>query len=323
MFQSIWQDVQQQFRFGNKVTQIILVNIAVWIAFGILGLIFRGIPGSDFYLTALHFFSLSSDWLHNLTHPWTLLTYGFVHEGVWHLFWNLLLFYWFGRIVGDLVGDQRILPLYLWGVLAGGLLFWVTALLPPFAAEGVTRYLIGASAGVMATIVAAAFIAPEYPMRLLLIGEVRLKYVALAILLIDLFAFGTDGNTGGHFAHIGGMLMGYVFVAQLRQGKDLAEPVNRVIDGTANFFARLGGGGRSGAVRRAPAGSSRRHASVSQRAGDARRSAAAEARARADEAAVAKQDRLDGILVKIKAQGIDSLTDEERAFLSQASREDA
>lgn len=305
MLNSIWDDIRQQFRFGNRVTQIILVNVAVFVVLGILGLVTRGIPGATagVYNEVEQFFSLSNDWVHNLTHPWSLVTYSFLHAGLGHIFWNMLLFYWFGRIVGDLIGNERILPLYVWGAVAGGLLFWASAAILPYGADA-TRYIVGASAGVMATIVAAAVIAPEYMFRLILIGEVRLKYIALAIILIDLFAFGADGNTGGHFAHVGGMVMGYVFVAQLRQGNDLAEPINRATGAVSGFFGSLGSK-PSPRARRTPA-------PVRARTGG---------RKPASPEAVDREERLDAILAKIKAKGIDSLSPEEREFLSLASRE--
>lgn len=311
MLNSIWDDIRQQFRFGNRVTQIVLVNVAVFIVFMVLALVTRGIPGATdgVYNEVEQFFSLSNDWLHNLTHPWSLFTYSFLHAGLGHVFWNMLLFYWFGRIVGDLIGNERILPLYFWGAVAGGLLFWASAALLPYGADA-TRYIVGASASVMATIVAAAVIAPEYVIRLLIIGEVRLKYIALAIILIDVFAFGTDGNTGGHFAHLGGMIMGYVFVAQLRQGNDLAAPVNRVTGSVQRFFGSLG---------RKPA--ARPAATRSSAARRGKSGAPARSRRPATQETLDREERLDTILAKIKAKGIKSLSAEERDFLSLASRE--
>ena len=314
MLQSIWQDIQQQFRSGNRVTQLIIVNIIVFVVIELISLFSRGIDSGAFGLALTEFFSFSSDWWHNLTHPWTVVTYAFLHAGLGHIFWNMLLFYWFGRIVGDMIGDKYILPLYLFGAVAGGLLFWATAALGLYA-SGI--YIVGASASVMAFIVAAAFYAPDYIIRLILIGEVRLKYIALAILLIDIFAFGRDSNTGGHVAHIGGMLMGYLFVTALASGYDLAAPTNRFIDRVGDFFSGVKRKPptrrRSAAARPTPKhyvayqeASARGHAPREQQPSPPRPDAT--------------QERLDGILEKIKASGMESLTAEERAFLSSVSR---
>ncbi|MFK8054898.1 MAG: rhomboid family intramembrane serine protease [Saprospiraceae bacterium] len=306
MLQSIWQDVQQQFRFGNRVTQIILVNIAVFVTFGIARIILR--PGSDTYASVIQFFEMSDSWLHNLTHPWVLLSYGFLHEGFWHIIWNMLLFYWFGRIVGDLIGNQRVLAIYLWGVFLGGITFWLTALVWPSNGLGPT-YMLGASAGVMATVLAAAVTAPEYAIRLPLLGEVRIKYIALFMVLLDILAFGSVGvtNQGGHFAHLGGAFMGYLFVVQLRNGNDMAEPVNRVFESIRSFFLGIGGNKQK-----------RPKPTLAYKA--AGKSKEEKAAAAAEVAESNKQERLDVILEKIKAKGIDSLSPEERDFLSIASR---
>lgn len=316
MFQSIWQDIQQQFRFGNRVTQLIIVNVAVFVVFGFLGLISRGVDGGAVSSSIERFFAFSPDWLHNLTHPWSIITYAFLHAGLGHIFWNMLLFYWFGRIVGDLIGDKYIVPLYFLGAIAGGLVYWGTASLGLYNGGD---YIVGASASVMAFIVAAAIYAPDYVFRLILIGEVRLKYVALAILLIDIFAFGTDGNTGGHWAHIGGMVMGYVFVAQLSAGRDLGAPINRAIDWTAGAFERL-----TTRRERRPAPRTRPRQRSSVTTGTARRTSAGGrgtvSERRGDDAAATHEAQLDAILEKIKASGIKSLSPEEREFLSQQSR---
>ena len=316
MFQSIWQDLQQQFRFGNRVTQLIIVNVIVFVVFGFLGLISRGVDGGAVAGAVEHFFAFSSDWFHNLTHPWSIVTYAFLHAGLGHIFWNMILFYWFGRIVGDLIGDKYIVPLYFLGAIAGGLVYWLTAAAGLYDGGA---YIVGASASVMAFIVAAAIYAPDYVFRLILIGEVRLKYVALAILLIDIFAFGTDGNTGGHFAHIGGMAMGYLFVTQLSAGRDLGAPINRAIDWTTHLFERLTTRPRRPAPRTRVAPRERTSVTtgVSRRAGSR---TAADRRADGPLRDDGHQDRLDEILDKIKASGIKSLTAEEREFLSQQSR---
>ncbi len=306
MLQSIWQDVQQQFRFGNRVTQIILVNIAVFLVLAIGQIGLKLWPG--LYKTIVYFFQISNDWVHNLTHPWVLLTYGFMHEGFMHIIFNMLVFYWFGRIVGDLIGDQRVLPIYLWGVLAGGITFWITELVWPSNGNGIV-YMLGASAGVMATVLAAAVTAPEYAVRLPLLGEVRIKYIALFMVLLDIIVFRNAGvsNQGGHFAHLGGAFMGYLFVVQLRNGNDLAEPVNRVFESIRGFFLGIGK-----SKKKRPKPTLAYKSSTKVTGGNSSKSTKANT--------PNQQERLDVILEKIKAKGIDSLSPEERDFLSIASR---
>lgn len=308
MLNSIWQDIQRQFQFGNRVTQIILVNVAVFIAINLARVILQ-FASPEVFEAILHFFAVSKLWLHNLTHPWVFLTYAFVHEGFRHILFNMLIFYWFGRIVGDLIGDKAVFPLYFWGAVAGSVLYFITANLLNYGAPS-QIWLIGASGSVMATVVAAAILAPEYSFRLILIGEVRLKYIALTIILLDLFSLGLDGNTGGHFAHIGGMLMGYFYVQQLRAGNNLADPINSISNSIIGFFTGFGASRKP-----SPRRSSKPSLATSKtRIGVSKRSTTS------PEPVEDLQTRLDFILEKIKATGIDSLTSEERDFLSQASR---
>ena len=127
MFTSIWEDIKQQFSYGNTLTRIILVNIAVFVVVTIVRLILMPVENGFNYYDFLHFFTISSDIWHNLTHPWVLITHMFLHEQIFHILWNMLLLYWFGRIVGDLLGDHRVLPIYLLAGLAGGLTYFATA----------------------------------------------------------------------------------------------------------------------------------------------------------------------------------------------------
>lgn len=123
-----------------------------------------------------------------------MFTSMFLHEGFWHLLWNMLFLYWFGRIVGDFIGDQRILPLYLLGGLTGAVVFFISANLLPYGMGG--RFALGASAGVMAIVVAAGTISPDYIMRLLLLGDVKLKYIVAVLVFLDLILIPNGGNTG-------------------------------------------------------------------------------------------------------------------------------
>ncbi len=314
MLQSIWDDAKRELNRGNMITQLIIINVAVFVAINLVNIILfiaGGGKPSPLYQDILHFFCMSSDWKFFLTHPWGLFTSMFLHEGFWHILWNMLFLYWFGRIVGDFIGDQRILPLYLLGGIAGAVLFFISANLLPYGAGG--RFALGASAGVMAIVVAAGTISPDYIMRLLLIGDVKLKYIVAVLVFLDLILIPQGGNTGGHFAHLGGAAFGYIFVAQLRNGNDFSEPVNRVLDSIRGFFERLTSGEsrrkKPKVVYRNPKGKAKpRGSSRGQAASDSRGPGSAH------------QERLDAILDKIKQSGYDSLSDEEKEFLFNASK---
>ncbi|MCB0620248.1 MAG: rhomboid family intramembrane serine protease [Saprospiraceae bacterium] len=299
MFSSILEDIKREFNFGNMVTRIIIINGIVFVAVNVVKLVLMVTPHFE---TFIKFFSLSSNIFFNLTHPWVFVTNMFLHEGFLHFLFNMLFLYWFGRIVGDLLGNHRILPLYLLGGFAGALFYLLTA---NFIFPGAS-YAYGASAAVMAIVVAAGAIAPDYIMRLLFIGDVRLKYIVAALLFLDLVGIANMSNTGGHFAHLGGSLMGFLFVRQLQAGQDWSAPLNRLLGHLSQFFTQL--------FRKSPKRPtvSYRNPNIGKRVKGSRKSD--------DAAQSSHQERLDAILDKIKKSGYESLSEEEKEFLFNASK---
>ena len=291
MVQSILDDIKAQFAHGNKITQIILVNVFVFLVLVIVRAFSP--PETGIYKFFLENLALSSDGWTLLRKPWTILSHMFLHEGLWHMGWNMLMLYWFGRIVGDLAGDRRILPLYLLGGLAGALFYSIYTQI-----AGINGGLaLGASGAVMAFVVAAGFLAPEYNMRLILLGNVRLKYIAAALVAIDLIMLSENNNPGGRFAHIGGAVLGGFFVHMLRQGVD----ITRVFQRGNDLFSG------ASAARRVPM----KVIHNKKRPKSRNRDTAPQQNT---------QERIDEILDKINATGYESLTPEEKDFLYQASK---
>jgi membrane associated rhomboid family serine protease len=302
MFQSIIADLKREFTSGNMISRLVIINVIVFIAINIVRLILNfsnaGVT-PPIYLDIIHFFSISSSLMHNLTHPWVFVTSIFLHEGFWHLLWNMLFLYWFGRIVADLIGEHKIFPIYLLGGIIGCFIFWASAQMMPFGDDGPV-YALGASAGVMAIVVASGMIAPDYQLRLILIGDVKLKYVVAVLVLLDIFALAGNYNTGGHFAHLGGAFMGWFFVHQLQQGNDWSEGVNAVLEKIKQFFTH-------------------KQVSVSTRKESKLVIKHSYKRTEAKEPEEDHQERIDAILDKIKDHGYAKLTQEEKDFLHQAS----
>lgn len=318
MLQSIWDDVKREFSYGNMVTRIIIINIIIFVVVNLTDLflyIGNGGTPSPFYETFLHFFCMSADWKFFLTHPWGIVTSMFLHEGFWHILWNMLFMYWFGRIVSDFIGNQRILPIYLLGGIAGGIMYFITANLLPYGEMG-GRFALGASGAVMAIVVAAGAIAPDYIMRLLFLGDVKLKYIVAVLVFLDLILIPKGGNTGGHFAHLGGAAFGWFFVFQLRNGNDWSAPVNNLLDTISNFFRNLFSGNRGSRPKVVYRNPNRKAGRTSSRSrGSSRGEAASDS-----DGDKAYQERLDAILDKIKKSGYDSLSREEKEFLFNASK---
>lgn len=306
MFGSIADDIRRELNYGNRITRLVIFNIAIFIAINLVRLFYTissGFsPGLGFQ-EFLKYVALSSDLVFDVTHPWVFLTHMFVHVGFFHVLFNMLFLYWFGRITADFLGDHRIYPIYFLSGFAGALIYLITS---PLIGGGSIAY--GASAAVMGVVVSAAAIAPDYTMRLLFLGDVKLKYIALVLVLLDVFALGSMANFGGHAGHIGGAAFGWLFVTMLKQGTDMSVPFNNLI----GWFQGI----LSGKPRKTNRRTKRnkvfvRESNVRKKGGHK----ADNAPRQADQ-----QARIDAILDKIKAKGYDSLSEEEKEFLFKASK---
>jgi len=214
---------------------------------------------------------------------WTLFTYMFMHADVWHILFNMLWLYWFGQIFEEFLGKKRTIGLYLLGGLAGGLLFVIAFnLLPLFSYVKQVSHVVGASASVMAIVVGAATIAPNYSINLLIIGPVKIKWIALFYIAVD-FLSTTGPNAGGQIAHLGGALMGFIYVKQVQRGNDW-------IAGITRLFKRKS---------KLKVASTNRNKNV---------------------IAKPRQDEVDAILDKISQNGYDSLNKHEKEILFRASK---
>ncbi len=308
MFGSIWDDIKREFSYGNMVNRLIIINVVVFVSVCLLWVIMRLLNAGEtppLYHNIIQFFEFSSDWKHNLLHPWTLITNTFLHEGFMHIAFNMLFFYWFGRIVGDLIGDARVLPLYLMGGIVGNIVFFISVFAFGYGGENTVHFALGASAAVMAFIVASGFVAPNFLIHLPLLGAIKLKFIVGAWILYDLVGVAGDLNTGGHFAHLGGALMGWFFVAQLHRGNDLSIPVNRFFRRIRGFF--------TGLKSQPPP---RRQGPRKVYSNPAPRK---ETFKKNSNTSLSHQEQLDAILDKIKQSGYDSLSREEKEFLFNAS----
>ena len=303
MLTSIWEDLKRQFKQGNMITRIILVNVVFFVLANIANLlitIFGGFEHNDIFNdTVVKYFAIHKDLWFDLKHPWVIFTHMFFHVGFMHILFNMLFLYWFGRIVGDFIGNHRILPIYLMGGLFGALFYLLSA---NFVQVG--PMALGASAAVMAFVVASGVLSPDYRMNLLLIGEVKLKYVVAVLVFLDLIGIANLGNTGGHFAHLGGAAFGWLYVSQLRNGNDWAEPVNRWLDMFSNYFSNI--------FKRKSKGPRVVYKNTNRRV---------KGNQRTDKGKPSEyQERLDAILDKIKQKGYESLSEEEKEFLFNASK---
>ncbi|MCB0653828.1 MAG: rhomboid family intramembrane serine protease [Saprospiraceae bacterium] len=313
MFTSIWEDIKREFNYGNTVSRIILVNIGVFLLINIVWVILRisnGWVTPPAYEKIVQFLSISSSVRHNLTHIWVFITHMFLHEGFFHLFFNMLMLYYFGRIVGDFIGNHRVLPLYLLSGIAGALMFFLTVNFLPYGG-GNLHFALGASAAVMGIVLAAGVLSPDYIFYLPLLGAVKIKYIIAVMLIVDFFAVAGNTNTGGHFAHLGGALFGWIFVRQLRKGQDLSVWVNRLIYSITLLF-------KPDSRKQERKGPYMVYKNQDKKKTATRKQEKSKPHHTSDN--LSHEEQVDSILDKIKEKGYESLTPEEKEFLFNASK---
>jgi len=170
-----------------------------------------------------------------LARPWTIITYMFTHKDIWHILFNMLWLYWFGRIFLEYLDQRKLVAVYLLGGICGAIVYVLSFnIFPVYKVMLAESVAIGASASVMAIVIAIAAYVPNYTINLLFIGRLRIIYVALVIFILT-SAVDFSVNSGGKLAHIGGALFGYLFTLNIRKGRDIGKGINRIID----FFATL------------------------------------------------------------------------------------
>lgn len=233
---SIADEIKSSFKQGSTLTRLIYLNLAVFILIQVVTIFTHLFGGESFTYTLISYLAVPTNGMTLLTRPWTLVTYMFTHEGFFHILFNLLWLYWFGKIFLSYLTEKQLLSMYLLGGLAGALLYIVSFNLFPGLREQVhTSMALGASASVMAVVMAIAFIEPNYRIYIFLVGPVKIIYVALiGFALSSLVDFSV--NTGGKIAHIGGAVLGYYFTVQYNKGKDITMGFSRFLDKVFSWF---------------------------------------------------------------------------------------
>lgn len=226
----------KNFKQWDALVKLIVINGAVFLFFALIA-VFEKLFNVTFF-NFNSFLAVSSDIRFFLFHIWTLFTYMFVHYALLHILFNMLMLYWFGKIFLMYFTSKNLVALYILGGFAGALLYVVSYnTIPYFILQG-SSFLVGASASVTAIIFASAFYNRNLEVRLLFIGSVKIIYIALAIFVIDFISLGGESNIGGHIAHIGGALVGYLYAQQFLKGKDITKGLNKLIDIVVNLFKK-------------------------------------------------------------------------------------
>ena len=230
--------------------------------------------------------------------PWSLISYAFLHQGFLHLLFNMLVLYWFGRLLVEYLGERHIRALYLLGALVAGVGYILIYNTVPYYADLTERtILLGASGSVYAIVLATAVLVPDYSFYLIFIGPVRIKYIAAAYVFLSFLGI-AGGNSGGALAHLGGALLGWIYIVQLKKGMYLGAPIDAVFD----LFRP---------TNKTP---KKQNASTNKYA------SAKKTKKKNTPKTTDSQHDIDAILDKISASGYDSLSREEKEILFRMSK---
>lgn len=285
-------------RPNNSHVQLIIINVIMFVALAVLMVFSKWFGFDSFFATVHNQFSLPSEFGEFLSRPWTLITYFFTHNlsSLLHILFNMLALYWFGKLLVEYLGSDKVIAIYILGGIAGGALYLMVYNLIPNPPDflGARAELVGASAAVFAIMVAAATLLPDYTFFLLFFGPVKIKWIA-AIYIFLSFIGSVGQNAGGEIAHLGGALIGFIYVKQLQIGVNWGGWITATLFWINGLF------------------SPRPKVKVSYRKEDA-------ARPKGSPLSGVSQQEIDIILDKISDGGYESLTKEEREKLFKASK---
>jgi len=291
-----------EYRVGGIVQRLIFWNVGLFaipmVVFSILSLLNVDISFLRWDIPmATDWLSLSSNPADLLWKPWSIISYAFLHASFTHILFNMLMLFFAGRLFLTFFTQKQLFGVYILSAIFAGAVFIVGYQTLPML-TGVTTKMVGASASIMALLIATAVYAPTYSVRLMLIGTVKLWHIALAFIIIDLI-YASAENTGGHIAHLAGALFGFVYIKLLQNGSDLTKGVSAITEGAGSLFKTR---------KQQPFKKVHRNTSpsVPKAAGTRPKSIT--------------QKQIDDILDKISRSGYDSLTKDEKDFLFKVGK---
>ncbi|WP_136467171.1 rhomboid family intramembrane serine protease [Flagellimonas onchidii] len=283
--------LQYQFSRLNIAEKLIAINVLVFILDGLSLALLGG--------AVVDWFQLPRDFVEFLGQPWSLVTYSFFHASIGHIFWNMIMLYFAGRIFLNLFDAQRFLNVYFLGVIVGGAIFLLSYYVFPTLLDTNTA-LIGASAGVTSILIFVCAYIPNQEVRVIFFN-VKLWYIGAFFVLVDLIKIPYGGNIGGRLAHLGGAALGYVYARQLLNGNDIGAGFTKLRTAIAELFKPR--------EKKAPMKTVYKKKSSTDKS-------------KSDYDKAANQRKIDAILDKISKSGYESLSKSEKDFLFKAGKED-
>jgi membrane associated rhomboid family serine protease len=290
---------------GNALITLISIQLVVFILLAFIKLIYfitYGKEGVDIMYpnNILDWVTLPANLSVFITRPWTLITHMFVHDSVWHIIANMLWLWGFGYILQDLAGNRKIIPIFIYGALAGALAYMLAFNLIPVFNKDIDSHALGASAGVMAIAIATTVMAPSYRIFPFINGGIPLWVLTMIFVIIDLATIPYN-NPGGHIAHLAGAGMGFLFMFLLRKGYDWSIWMNNAYEWVNNLFnpekPKKGNRIKTELFYKSSSKPYKKTSNITQQ-------------------------KIDDILDKINQKGYSSLTEDEKEILKRASKED-
>ena len=289
---------------NNSLVALFAVNSLVFVILKFIFVIYQmsELNPDAFFSNVFNWFTLPADVSRLSTRPWTIITGMFVHESVWAVLPAMFWLWVFGYVLQDLTGNKRLAPIYIYGGLAGAFFYVLSYhLFPALQPALPTAALFGSNAAIMAVAIATTTVKPDYRFFPMINGGIPLWIVTLAYVIIDIVSVRL-GDPGKYLAHIGGAATGYVFIYQLRKGRDWSVGMNNLFDWFMNLF---------NPEKRTKRKSSKDEFFYKVRGAHPYR-----------RIPNVTQKRIDEILDKINIEGYHLLTDEEKDILRRASSKD-
>ncbi len=286
-------------RPNNGHIQLIIINVVVFVVLSVLHVFSEWFGFQDVFYLIHKNFAIPDMFSEFIKRPWTLITYFFTHDlsQLMHILFNMLIFYWFGKLFVEYLGSDKLIALYVLGGIAGALIYLGAYNLIPNPPEFIVKSsgggMVGASGAIFAVMVGVATLLPDYSFNLLFIGPVKIKYIAGFYILVS-FIGTTGSNAGGNIAHLGGALMGFIYVRQLQAAVNWGSWITAILDWVKNLFKPQA------------------KVKVTYRKTEKSKTSSSSSKA--------SQEEIDIILDKISDRGYESLSKDEKEKLFNASK---
>jgi len=296
---SLINDLKLKYKTMTIIEKLIVINVLVFISFHLINTLSFLLKAPNGFL--LDWFVFPKELSEFIVKPWTIVTYAFLHEGIWHILSNMIVLYFSGSYFITYLTTKRVLTVYFLGAIFGGMFYMLSYnLFPAFSDVGST-VLLGASASVMAILIATATYIPYMGVRLMFLGSIKFWWIAAFFVILDIVQIPV-GNAGGHIAHLGGALFGYFYASQLKKGNDIGSWFEKIMDGVVSMFTP-------------------RKKSPLKTVHKSKKSKVYYTKTTLSRDKNPNQAQIDAILDKIGKSGYESLTKEEKDLLFKAGKE--